>query len=200
MKYTYLPNCIDPKKFERKLKNKNLIEKYKLKNKKIIISCARLDIEDKYKGVDEIIEALAEISKSISNLIYIIIGDGNDKKRLEEKARMLKVSHLVLFLGKVSEKTKIDLYNIGNVLAMPGSRKTFDRYPYRFVNLEGLAAGMHVLSSELKYKSDLKDKYIKMINQVNPNNKKEIVNKLKFLLKKKKKVSPYLKIFIVKKF
>ena len=61
MKYTYLPNCIDPKKFERKLKNKNLIEKYKLKNKKIIISCARLDIEDKYKGVDEIIEALADI-------------------------------------------------------------------------------------------------------------------------------------------
>ena len=83
---------------------------------------------------------------------------------------------------------------------MPGSRKTFDRYPYRFVNLEGLAAGMHVLSSELKYKSDLKDKYIKMINQVNPNNKKEIVNKLKFLLKKKKKVSPYLKKFYCKNF
>ena len=27
-------------------------------------------------------------------------------------------------------------------MAMPGSRRSFDRYPYRFVNLEGLASGM----------------------------------------------------------
>ena len=71
-------------------------------------------------------------------------------------------------------------------MAMPGSRKTFDRYPFRFVNLEGLASGMHVLCSKLKYKSDMSDRNIKMLTQVNPSNKKEIIKKLIFLLKKKK--------------
>ncbi len=200
LKYTYLPNCIEPKIYKGKFKNKKLLEKYKLKNKKIIISCARLDKEDKYKGVDETIQALGEISRSIPNIFYIIIGDGNDKKRLEKKAKLLKVDHLILFLGKVDEKTKIDIYNIGHVMAMPGSRKTFDRYPYRFVNLEGLASRMHVLCSELKYKSDLKDKNIRMVTQVNPNNQKQIVKKFNSLLNKKKKISPYLKNFYFKNF
>ncbi len=199
-KYTYLPNCIEPKKYIHKLKNNKIINKYKLKNKKIIISCARLDQEDKYKGVDETIEALGKISYKIHNILYIIIGDGNDKNRLEEKAKKLKVDHLILFLGKVNEKTKIDIYKIGHVMSMPGSRKTFDRYPFRFVNLEGLASGMHVLCSELKYKSDLKDKNIKMLTQVNPNKQKNIINKIIYLINKKKKVSPYLKNLYFKYF
>ena len=192
-KYTYLPNCIEPEKYVGKLKNKKIIKKYNLKNKKIIISCARLDQEDKYKGVDETIQALGDISKKIPNIFYIIIGDGNDKIRLEQKAKKLKVDHLILFLGKVNEKTKIEIYKIGHVMSMPGSRSTFDRYPFRFVNLEGLASGMHVLCSNLKYRSDLKDKNIKMLNQVNPNNQKKIVNKIIYLLNKKKKISPNLK-------
>jgi hypothetical protein len=52
---------------------------------------------------------------------------------------------------------------------------------------------MHVLCSDLKYKSDLKDKNIKMLTQVNPNNQKKIVDKIIYLLNKKKKISPYLK-------
>ena len=157
-----------------------------MKEKKIIISCGRMDVEDKNKGMDEIIEILSAVSKKIKNIYYVIIGDGDDKARLEHKAKRLKVDNLILFLGNVPEKIKIQIYSIGHVMAMPGSRKTFDRYPFRFVNLEGLASGMHVLCSKLKYKSDMSDRNIKMLTQVNPNNKKEIIKKLTFLLKKKK--------------
>ncbi len=199
-KYTYLPNCIEPKKYLGGIQNKKLIKKYKLKNKKIIISCARLDKEDKFKGIDETIQSLNEIEKSFPNVFYIIIGDGDDKKRLEDKAKFLKVDHLCLFLGKLDEKTKNDLYKIGHVMAMPGSRKTFDRYPFRFVNLEGLASRMHVLCSELIYKLDRRDENIKMVTQVNPNNQKQIIKKLNYLLNKEKKLSPLLKNFYFKNF
>ena len=192
-KYFYLPNCIDLLKYNNVYKNKKLLSKYQLTNKKIIISCARLDKEDKNKGVDEIIEILEELSKKVKNIVYIIIGDGNDKKRLEVKAKSLNVDHMIKFLGNIDEKKKIEFYKLGHVMAMPGSRKTFDRYPYRFVNLEGLASGMHVLCSNLKYKSDLSDKNIKMLDQVNPNNPKEIIKKLLTLLKKKNKIDSNLK-------
>ena len=85
-------------------------------------------------------------------------------------------------------------------MAMPGSRKSFDRYPFRFVNLEGLASGMNVLCPKLKYKSDLRDRNIEMLNQVNPNNKKEIIQTLIILLNKKKKINPNLKNFYFSSF
>ncbi len=65
-----------------------------------------MDIEDKNKGMDEIIEILNDLSKKINNVFYIIIGDGDDKRRLELKAKKLKVDHLILFLGNISEKKK----------------------------------------------------------------------------------------------
>ena len=184
--FYYIPNCVDYKISKNNISNLKLIKKFKLKNKKIIISCGRMDIEDKNKGMDEIIEILNDLSKKINNVFYIIIGDGDDKRRLELKAKKLKVDHLILFLGNISEKKKKHIYSLGHVMAMPGSRRSFDRYPYRFVNLEGLASGMHVLCSKLNYKSDLMDKDINMFTQVNPNNKKEILNKLIYLLKSKK--------------
>ena len=65
-----------------------------------------MDIEDKNKGMDEIIEILNDLSKKINNVFYIIIGDGDDKRRLELKAKKLKVDHLILFLGNISEKKR----------------------------------------------------------------------------------------------
>lgn len=199
-KYFYIPNCIDHHKFNQISINKKIENQYKLKKKKIIISCARLDEEDQYKGVDEIIEVLGDLSQSVKNIIYIIIGDGNDKKRLQKKAKDLKVDNLVLFLGNVDEKTKINFLNIGHILASSGSRKTFDRYPYRFSNLEGLASGMHVLCSKLIYKSDLKDKNINMLTQVDPSNKNQLKKKIKYLLNKKKYKKQNLKNFYFSKF
>ncbi len=186
IKYFYIPNSVDQDKFKRIRNNLKIKKKYKLKDKKIIISCGRMDVEDKNKGMDEIIEILHELSLKIKNVYYIIIGDGDDKARLEYKAKRLKVDHLILFLGNVTEKKKIQIYSLGHVMSMTGSRQTFDRYPYRFVNLEGLASGMHVLCSKINYKSDMLDRNFKMFKQVNPNNKKEIVKKLIYLLKKKK--------------
>ena len=199
-KYFYVPNCIDEKKFQFRGKNGKIIKKYNLKKKKIIISCGRMDIEDKFKGIDEILEILSELSKNNKDLIYLIIGDGDDKKRLEDKAKNLKVSHLVMFLGNLNEKDKIDLFKIGHVMSMPGSRKGFDRYPYRFVNLEGLAAGMHVLCSKLDDKSDLNDSNIKMLTQVNPHNKKDVIKKFNLLFSQNKKKHSKIKNFYFSEF
>ena len=194
-KYFYIPNCVDEKKFKNKPKNIKLIKKYNLQKKKIILSCGRMDVEDKNKGIDEIIEILDELSRTNKDIIYLIVGDGDDKKRLEQKVKSLKMNHLVLFLGNLNEKDKIDLFKISHIMAMPGSRKSFDRYPYRFVNLEGLASGMHVLCSKINYKSDLEDPNIKMLTQVNPSNKKDIIKRLNLLLTKKKKIHSNFKNF-----
>ena len=157
-------------------------------------------MEDKYKGVDEIIEILGDLSKKVKDLIYIVIGDGDDRVRLEEKAKFLKVDHLIIFAGRLSEKEKIDHYRLGNLLAMPGSRKSFDRYPYRFVFLEGLASGMQVVCSNLEDKFELRDANVKMLIQVNPFDRHEMINKIVKAIKKKKYIHPLLKKFYFSSF
>ena len=194
-KYFYIPNCVDPKKFNYKFKNIKLIKKYNLQKKKIILSCGRMDVEDKNKGIDEIIEILGELSRNNKDIIYLIVGDGDDKNRLEQKVKSLKVNHLVSFLGNLDEREKIDLFKIGHIMAMPGSRKTFDRYPYRFVNLEALCSGMYVICSRVNYKSEINDPSIRMLNQVNPNNKRDLINEITKLFNKKKITNQLIKKF-----
>jgi glycosyltransferase involved in cell wall biosynthesis len=198
--YFCLPNCVVDEKYGLKRKNMELVKKYNLEKKKIIISCGRLDVEDKYKGIDEIIEILEDLSKKVKNLIYIVIGDGNDKKRLYEKAKFLKVDHLVIFTGYLSEKEKVDYYILGNLMAMPGSRKNFDRYPYRFVFLEGLASGMKVVCSNLKDRSEMNDPNVKMLIQVNPFNRTDMINKIVKAIKEKKYIHPLIKKFYFSSF
>lgn len=182
--FFYIPNCIDISDYGINLKNKKLVKKYR-KNK-IIISCGRLDVEDRFKGIDEILEILKDLSKKIKNLIYIVIGDGNDLKRLQEKAKLLNVENLVIFTGYLSEKEKVSYLRLGNLMAMPGSRKSFDRYPFRFVFLEALASGMQVICSNFKDKSEINDRNTRMLIQVNLLNRKEMVNKIVKAIQKKK--------------
>lgn len=196
--YFYLPNCIEQYKYGLKLRNTTLLKKYK--KKKIIVSCGRLDIEDRFKGVDEILEILEDLSKKIKNLIYIVIGDGNDLKRLKEKANLLNVENLVTFTGYLSEKEKIDYLKLGNLMAMPGSRISFDRYPFRFVFLEALASGMRVICPNFQNKSEINDQNAKMLIQVNPLNKKEMVDKIVKVIQKKKYIHPMLKNFYFRNF
>lgn len=196
--FFYLPNCIDHNDYGINLKNKKLVKKYS-KNK-IIISCGRLDVEDRFKGIDEILEILEDLSKKIKNLIYIVIGDGDDRKRLQEKAKILNVENLVIFKGHLSDKEKIDYLRLGNLMAMPGRRKNFDRYPFRFVFLEALASGMQVICSNFNDKSEINDRSTRMLIQVNPLNRKEMVNKIAKAIQKKKYIHPLLKNFYFRNF
>jgi len=105
----------------------------------------------------------------------LIVGDGDDKKRLEQKAKDLGVDDIVRFSGYVPESEKADYYRLADVFAMPGSNRIFDRYPYRFVFLEALACGVPVVGCRLEDESEIGDPDVqKLIIQVDPNDTVDI--------------------------
>ncbi len=176
-KYYYLPNCIDESKFGIRNRRNDLIEKFNLKEKTIIMTTARLDSGvDLYKGVDEIIEILPQLKNKVSNIVYMIIGDGEDKSRLEAKAKKMGVAEITVFTGYIPESEKADYYALADVFAMPGSNPEFDRYPYRFAFLEALACGIPVVGSSLEDPWEINDPDSKLILQVDPKNKVEILD------------------------
>ena len=174
-KYFLLSNCIKIKKLTKLNKNN-----------KNIITVARLDAGEKFKGVDETLEAIS-LHKNI-NFKYFVVGDGDDKKRLKNKAKDLNIKGNVIFFGKVSNKVRSYLLSKSHIISMPGSDKTFDTYPFRFIFLEAAEFGLKIIASHPSEKNELDSKKrYNNINFVNPNNKVQILKKILQLQKQKKK-------------
>lgn len=193
-KFHFLPNCIDESQYGVARKQKDLLDRYGIAGKTVIMTTGRLD--EMRKGFDEILEVLPDLRQRIPNLAYLIVGDGPDRERLTNKARELGVRDLVTFTGYVPNEKKADHYRLADVFAMPGSDKEFDSYPYRFVFLEALACGVPVVGCRLEDESEMNDRYVKkLIIQVNPNNKEEIMQAILDALPSSGRIPPELSNF-----
>ena len=198
VKFYYLPNCIDETQYGIAPKRLDLLERYGIKGKTVIMTAGRLDRAeiDRNKGFDEILEVLPELRKRVPNLVYIIMGDGDDQERMAKKAEALGVGDMVAFTGYIRDAEKADHYRLADAFAMPGSNKIFDRYPYRFVFLEALACGVPVVGCRLEDESEANDPDAQnLIIQVDPNNKEEIAQGILDALSLPKRIHPELSNF-----
>lgn len=142
--YKVTPNTIRPERYGMAPKRPDVLQRYGLQGKKVILTLARLDPRERYKGIDEIIEALPALLMQQPDLCYLVAGDGDDKARLVAKAKSLGVAEHVIFAGYVPEAEKADFLRLADVFAMPGRGEGFG-----IVYLEAMACGVPVVGSLL---------------------------------------------------
>jgi phosphatidylinositol alpha-1,6-mannosyltransferase len=106
----------------------------------VILSVARLDSADAYKGVDVLIGAVARLRDSHPGVRLEIAGDGNDRARLEELARRIGAGDSVAFLGTLEREALLDCYRRCDVFALPSGGEGFG-----LVFLEAMAFGKPVV-------------------------------------------------------
>ena len=111
-------------------------EKFEIGNEKVILTVARLDIREGYKGHDRIIAVLASLQKADRRVIYCIAGQGPDDVRLKALVQAHHVTDLVRFLGKVPFSDLPDLYRAADVFALPSMGEGFG-----IVFLEAMGCG-----------------------------------------------------------
>ena len=104
-----------------------------------MLTLARLSAAERYKGIDELLELMPRLLRDIPSLTYVIAGDGDDRPRLEEKARALGVGSRVVFTGYVPESEKADHFRLADTFAMTGRGEGFG-----IVYLEALASGVAI--------------------------------------------------------
>ncbi len=63
----------------------------------------------KYKSIDHLLQALPAVLKKVPDLRVMIVGEGDDRPRLESLTRELGLSDHVTFTGFVDERTKVEL-------------------------------------------------------------------------------------------
>jgi glycosyltransferase involved in cell wall biosynthesis len=122
----------------------DLVARFGLADRKVIMTLARLAGFERYKGIDEILEILPALLKKDPSLTYMILGDGDDRLRLERKAHALDIAGQVVFTGFIEEAEKADYLRLARVFALPGKGEGFG-----IVYLEALACGVPVVGSRL---------------------------------------------------
>ena len=110
------------------------------RNGKIILTVGRWDPAERYKGADTLIAALPRVLQSEPNTFLVLIGDGDDRPRLEQLARDHGVSERTRFLYGLTHEELFDCYAACDVFALPSGGEGFG-----LVFLEAMAHGKPVI-------------------------------------------------------
>lgn len=108
----------------------------------VVLATARLVVDEKYKGVDHLIRAIALLAPKIPSLRLAVIAGGDDVARHEQLARELGVADRVRFLLGLSPAEAAACYARCDVFALPSTGEGFG-----FVFLEAMAFGKPVIGA-----------------------------------------------------
>lgn len=139
-----LPNAIHLDNYAPGARDPALEHRYGARGKRVIMTFGRLVGAERCKGFDEILEILPQLLRDVPNLLYVIVGEGSDRPRLERKAASLGVSEHVVFTGFVAEEEKAALYRLADAYLMPSRGEGFG-----FVVLEAMATGVPTVGSKV---------------------------------------------------
>ena len=158
-------------------------QKYTLKNKKIILTVGRLDMR---KGQDMVIRSLPSVLGDFPEVIYLIVGKGDDETRLISLVRENKIENYVYFIRDVRREELHLYYNLCDIFIMVSRevKQTGNVEGFGIVYLEANACGKPVIAGRSGGVEDaVIDGYTGLL--VNPENLQEISNAIVTLLQNK---------------
>jgi phosphatidylinositol alpha-1,6-mannosyltransferase len=109
-------------------------------NGRMILTVGRQAMSEHFKGVDILIRAMRQLLRSVPDLCLVVIGDGDDRPRLERMTQELCLNSRVRFWGNVPVETLVTAYQRCDVFAMPSKAEGFG-----LTLLEAMAFGKPVV-------------------------------------------------------
>ncbi|MES2692509.1 MAG: glycosyltransferase family 4 protein [Verrucomicrobiota bacterium] len=101
-----------------------------------ILTVSRLSQSDAYKGIDDLIRAMPAIRQSVPEAHLKIVGDGDDRTRLETLARQVAPADAVEFSGRIDDAALGEAFSTCQLFALPSRSEGFG-----LVYLEAMAHG-----------------------------------------------------------
>jgi len=132
-----LPCTFDPTVFQPRQRSLPLLNRLGLESDQpVLLTVARLAGRERHKGYDVVLEAMPEIRGEVPGVHYLLVGEGDDRPRIERRIRDLGLERDVTLTGFVSDHELPDYYNLCSLFAMPSKREGFG-----IVYLEAMACG-----------------------------------------------------------
>jgi phosphatidyl-myo-inositol dimannoside synthase len=76
-------------------------------------------IEERYKGHDVLVRALALVRAKVADVQWVVIGDGSLRPGIEQLAASYGVGESIRFLGTISDEERNSWFRRAHLLAMP---------------------------------------------------------------------------------
>ncbi len=119
---------------------------------RVALTVARMAASERYKGHDVVLRALPSVVAKVPELTYVVVGDGDDRPRLESLAEQLGLADHVLFTGEVSESELAAFYRRSEVFVLPARTVVDEHNPkgegFGIVFLEAMAFGKPVIGPD----------------------------------------------------
>ncbi|MDD5616297.1 MAG: glycosyltransferase family 4 protein [Candidatus Methanoperedens sp.] len=148
---TVIPNGIDkfyPIKYLEKKKMLKYLINIEIGNNKILLSVGRL-IER--KGFHYFIKnTFPCIRKEFPGIIYLIVGSGKLKNKLNDIIMQLGFENEVFILQKIDDNSLNSLYQISDIFIMPNIPVKGDMEGFGIVALEASSSGLPVVASNIE--------------------------------------------------
>ncbi len=90
-----------------------------------LLSVCRLERDDRYKGVDWVLRAIAELAPAHPDLRYTVVGDGDDLLYLRGLAAELGLQQRVTFTGALDHDDLLAAYRDADLFVLPTRREGF---------------------------------------------------------------------------
>lgn len=133
-----IPNGVDFDEFSKLSNDKN---KKIDKDHKVILYVGSLRLS---KGVNYLIESLKLIMNEVPMVELVIIGDGDQRKRLENLTGSLELTKYIKFMGILSHKDVIDCMLDSDIFILPSLSEGFPN-----VIIEAMATGLPIIATNI---------------------------------------------------
>ncbi len=113
--------------------------------RRVLLTVGRLQ---RRKGHDVLIRSLPEIRRRVPDVLYAIVGDGEERQSLERLARRLGLEDSVRFMGEVDDAALVDCYRQCDLFVLPNREIAGDIEGFGLVLLEAQACGRPVVAGD----------------------------------------------------
>jgi len=141
-KIEIVPNGIDTKRYNASVDQSAVKGRYGVNpDEKLVLCVGRLVPQ---KGIEYLIRAVPPIARRYPNSKFIVVGEGWLRGHLEYIARSTGYQWKITFTGWIPDRELIALLNSADALVVPSIYE-----PFGIVVLEGMAAGVPVVASDV---------------------------------------------------
>jgi glycosyltransferase involved in cell wall biosynthesis len=107
----------------------------------VVLTVGRLMTGEPGKGIELVLAALARLQPRYPRLLYVVVGDGDLRPRLEHEVRVRFPALQVWFAGAQPTERLRGFYNAADIFVMPSRQEGFG-----IVFLEAMASGLPVIA------------------------------------------------------
>jgi phosphatidylinositol alpha-1,6-mannosyltransferase len=141
-----------------------------------VLTVARMASTERYKGHDQLIEALPDLLRDVPDARLVFVGTGDDVERLRGKAQAAGVGERVTFPGFLSDTALRQAYAEAAVFAMPSRGEGFG-----LTYLEAMSTGLPCIGSVHDAAPEIIEDGVTGF-LVDQQNKAQLVDRLRLLL------------------